>query len=186
MWLLMHICCAPCDIYPLRKLREKKFGIVGYFYNPNIHPYMEYKRREDAARNFSDKSSLDVIFSERYEMEAFFQRVAFDVESRCRYCYEIRLDSTARMAKARGFDAFTTSLLYSRHQKHDLIRETAQTVSKRHEIPFFYEDFRIGWKEGVIASKEMGLYRQQYCGCIYSEKERYLRRPEKDISERSV
>lgn len=175
MRLLMHICCAPCDIYPLRKLREEKFGIVGYFYNPNIHPYQEYKRREDTVKVFADKSSLDVIFSGRYEMEAFLQRVAFDIGDRCRYCYEMRLDSTARMAKSKGFDAFTTSTLYSRYQKHDLIKEIAVTVSKRHEIPFYYEDFRVGWKEGVTASKEMGLYRQQYCGCIYSEKERYMR-----------
>jgi len=174
--LLMHICCAPCDIYPLKKLRENNFSIVGFFYNPNIHPYMEHKRREDAARVFSDKSSLDVIFPEEYDMEFFLQRVAFDVQDRCRHCYEMRLDSTARTAKAKGFDAFTTSLLYSKYQKHEVIRETALFVSERHDIPFYYEDFRVGWKEGVIASREMGLYRQQYCGCVYSEKERYMKR----------
>ena len=175
MRLLMHICCAPCDIYPLKKLRENNFCIVGFFYNPNIHPYMEYKRREDAARVFSEKSSLDVIFSEEYEMESFLQRVAFDVQGRCRYCYEMRLDSTARTAKAKGFDAFTTSMLYSKYQKHDMIKKIALAVSERHEMPFYYEDFRVGWKEGMIASREMGLYRQQYCGCIYSEKERYAK-----------
>ena len=88
-------------------------------------------------------------------------------------CYEDRLKKTAMLAKRGKFDYFTTSLLYSKFQKHDIIRMVGETVAKSVGVPFYYRDFRIGWKEGVEESKRLGLYRQAYCGCIYSEKERF-------------
>jgi predicted adenine nucleotide alpha hydrolase (AANH) superfamily ATPase len=107
-------------------------------------------------------------------MEEFLRNTIGDIEGRCTYCYTTRLDSTAMAAKEHGFDLFSTSILYSRYQKHDLTRRIGEEVAEKHGIPFYYEDFRPGWREGITESKEMGLYRQQYCGCIYSEKERYL------------
>jgi hypothetical protein len=96
-------------------------------------------------------------------------------KDRCSHCYEVRLRHTAEQARKGFFDAFTTTLLYSRYQKHDLIRTTGEDIAREFDIPFFYKDFRAGWEEGVRLSKDMGLYRQKYCGCIFSEKERFFK-----------
>jgi predicted adenine nucleotide alpha hydrolase (AANH) superfamily ATPase len=179
--ILLHICCAPCAIYPLRILREEGNEVCGLFYNPNIHPYLEYRRRLDTLTSYAGPEGLAVIREEAYPLEEFLQQIAFREEERCRYCY-LRLSHAARIAKKGRFDAFTTTLLYSRHQKHDLIRETAEGVAGTQGIPFFYRDFREGWSEGVRVSKERGMYRQPYCGCIFSEKERYCRNIGKEES----
>lgn len=116
-----------------------------------------------------------MIEEEAYSPDSFFRQVAFREEERCRYCYHLRLSYVARIAKKSGFDAFSTTLLYSRYQKHDIIREIAEEVAGTRGISFHYRDFREGWFEGVRVSKEIGMYRQPYCGCIYSEMERYSR-----------
>jgi len=156
-------------------LREEGDEVCGLFYNPNIHPYLEYRRRLDTLVSYADSEGLAVIREEAYPLEAFLRQTAFREEDRCRYCYQLRLSHAARIAKKGGFDAFTTTLLYSRYQKHDLIREIAAEAAGTQGVPFFYRDFREGWSEGVRISKEKGMYRQPYCGCIYSEKERYCR-----------
>jgi epoxyqueuosine reductase len=173
--ILLHLCCAPCTIYPLRILRGEGNEVCGLFYNPNIHPYLEYRRRLDTLTSYAVDEGLAVIREESYPLEAFLRQVAFREEERCHYCYHLRLSHAARIAKKGGYDAFTTTLLYSRYQKHDLIREIAGAVAVTQGIPFLYRDFREGWSEGVRVSKEKGMYRQPYCGCIYSEKERYCR-----------
>ena len=175
MKILLHICCAPCTIYPLQILREEGNEVCGLFYNPNIHPYLEYRRRLDVLTAFAGREGLTIIGEETYPLDSFFRQVAFREEERCRYCYQLRLSYVARIAKKGRFDAFTTTLLYSRYQKHDLIREVAECVAGTQGIPFLYRDFREGWSEGVRVSKEAGMYRQPYCGCIYSESERYGR-----------
>lgn len=146
------------------------------FHNPNIHPYLEYRRRFDAMTSYAASSGLAMVGEESYLLDLFLRQVAFREEERCRYCYQLRLSHTARVAKKGRFDAFTTTLLYSRFQKHDLIREIATSVAKTCGIPFLYRDFREGWSEGVRISKESGIYRQPYCGCIYSERDRYGRK----------
>lgn len=171
--ILLHICCAPCTIYPLRILREEGSDVCGFFYNPNIHPFQEYRKRSETLDAYADQEELRVIREGDYPMEEFLRQVAFREEDRCRYCYEIRLSRTARMASQGRFDSFTTTLLYSRFQKHDLIRSIGESVARTHGIPFLYRDFREGWSEGVRVSKALAMYRQPYCGCIYSEKERY-------------
>jgi hypothetical protein len=181
--ILLHVCCAPCTIYPLRILREEGNGVCGLFYNPNIHPYLEFRRRLDTVTAYAASEGLAVIREEAYPIETFLRQIAFREEERCRHCYRIRLSHAARIAKKGRFDAFTTTLLYSRHQKHDLIREVAEAVAETHGIPFLYRDFREGWSEGVRVSKERGMYRQPYCGCIFSEKERYCRNHETEGSE---
>jgi predicted adenine nucleotide alpha hydrolase (AANH) superfamily ATPase len=173
--ILLHICCAPCTIYPLRILRVEGNEVTGLFYNPNIHPYLEYRRRLDALTSYAGQEGLTVIREEFYPLEEFLRQVAFREEERCRYCYQLRLSHAALIAKRDRFDAFSTTLLYSRYQKHELIREIAAGLAETHGIPFFYRDFREGWSEGVRVSKEIGMYRQPYCGCIYSERERYGR-----------
>jgi predicted adenine nucleotide alpha hydrolase (AANH) superfamily ATPase len=172
--VLIHICCANCLIYPLRALQQGGEDVKGFFYNPNIHPYQEYKRRLEALEHYEKEASLQVIYRDEYDLEEFLRQVAFREKERCRFCYRLRLHATAQVARHGKFDAFTSTLLHSRHQDHALIKEVGEQVGKEQGIPFLYRDFREGWKEGIEESKALGLYRQNYCGCIYSEKERYL------------
>ena len=171
--LLLHICCAPCSIYPLKQLRRDGHEVSGLFYNPNIHPYLEYARRLQTLKDYADRQDLRVIWPEGYEMEAFLRSVAFREADRCLHCYRLRLSVTARTAKRSEYDGFSTTLLYSRFQKHEMIKEIGESLGREFGVPFYYQDFREGWKEGIQISKELGMYRQPYCGCIYSEKERY-------------
>lgn len=109
-------------------------------------------------------------------MEDFIRNVAFRESERCRYCYHNRLQATALTAKKGKFDYFTTTLLYSKFQKHELVSSIGKSIGKSVGIPFLYKDFRTGWKQGIEESKILKLYRQAYCGCIYSEKERYYKK----------
>ena len=177
MKLLLHTCCAPCTIHPLRVLREEAVEVMGYFYRSNIHPYTECLRRQQTLSTYAEQIALPLIVAQDYNLEAFLRNVAFREAERCRFCYHDRLRSAALVAARGKFDAFSTTLLYSKFQKHDLIRTVAESVADEVGVPFYYRDFRLGWKEGVTRSKEMGMYRQQYCGCIYSERERYLEKP---------
>lgn len=174
MNILLHVCCGPCSIYPLQKLAESGHSVSGFFYNHNIHPYQEYQRRLTAVREFAETKELAMIYRDEYNLEEFLSAVAQNPAARCNYCYFSRLDAAAQKAAELGFDAFTSSLLYSRYQNHESIRTAGERAAERHGVSFYYEDFRPGWQEGIRISKEMGLYRQQYCGCIYSEKERYM------------
>ena len=179
MKILLHICCAPCTIYPLQTLRNQGFQITGYFYNPNIHPFREYEKRKDTLKEYAGISNLEIYYDDRYDLELFLNQTRPWGPERCRTCYQIRLEATARRAKAQGFEAFSTTLLYSRYQKHDWIKEVGTKIGERFELPFLYQDFRPGWTEGVQKSKELGLYRQPYCGCIFSEKERFAKKEKK-------
>jgi len=149
--------------------------VVGYFYNPNIHPYQEYKRRRDAVQNYADLIQLPLILRDEYNMEEFLQSVVFREKERCHYCYYSRMESTAKAAAQEKIPQFTTTLLQSRHQNHQLIRDMGESLAKEYGVKFYYDDFRKGWSEGVETSKRLSIYRQQYCGCIYSEKERYIK-----------
>lgn len=175
MKLLMHVCCGPCTIYPLKELRTHGHDVTGLFYNPNIHPYQEYERRRQTLQDYTEKILLNVIWAEGYLLEEFLSQVASRPEERCVYCLTDRLKFTAEQAKKENYDAFTSTLLYSRYQKHDLIRQIGETLDHQLGIHFHYQDFRAGWNEGVKISKELGMYRQPYCGCIYSEKERFCK-----------
>ncbi len=175
MKLLLHSCCGPCTIYPLKILRTHGHDVTGLFYNPNVHPYQEYERRLQTLKDYAEKILLNVIWPDGYPMEEFLSRVASKHEERCVYCLTDRLTFAAHQAKKENFDAFTSTLLYSRFQKHDLIRQIGETLSRQLGIAFLYQDFRSGWNEGVRISKELDMYRQPYCGCIYSEKDRFCR-----------
>ncbi|MCL6638896.1 MAG: epoxyqueuosine reductase QueH [Firmicutes bacterium] len=175
MRLLLHTCCAPCSIYPVDTLREQGFDLYGYFYNPNIHPYTEFARRRDTLAEYAGKAGLKMIFDGEYRLEEFLREIAHREAVRCRFCYAMRLEQAARVAKKGKFDCFSTTLLVSPYQKHALIRETGEAMGEKHGIPFYYYDFRPGYRTAAARSRELGFYRQQYCGCIYSEKERFYR-----------
>lgn len=175
MKILLHICCAPCLIYPLKILQQDDHAVTGCFYNPNIHPSREYQRRMETLKGYADQQALEVIWPDVYDMEAFLRRTAPRESDRCDVCYEMRLGYAADLVKHYGLDGFTTTLLYSKFQPHDRIRATAERLAQQYGVLFYYRDFRAGWSEGIRVSKEAGMYRQSYCGCIYSEKERYWR-----------
>ena len=174
MNLLLHICCGPCACYSVDSLREEGIDPTGFWYNPNIHPWTENQKRLDTLRTYAKKVNIRLVERDEYSLEKWLRKMVFREDDRCGFCYLGRLKAAALAAKKGGFDAFSSTLLYSRYQKHDLIIRVAEHVSKEVGTPFLYRDFREGWKEGIRISKEMGLYRQQYCGCIYSEKERYI------------
>lgn len=167
------MCCGPCAVYPYQVL-SKEHDITGLFYNPNIHPYTEYKKRMDTAKEFADKSGYKIITIDEYNLDEFLRNAAFREGQRCIMCYSERLTRAASVAKSGKFDAFTTTLLVSPFQKHDVIRSIGEETGKKYGVEFLYKDFRTGFKEGVEKSKQMQLYRQQYCGCIYSERDRYV------------
>ena len=176
MKLLLHICCGPCACYPVKKLREESIEPTGWFFNPNIHPYKEWERRLVTAKEFAEKVDMELITDEVYRLRDFLQRaLAAENEpgGRCRMCYSQRLSAAARFAAENGFDAFSSTLFYSIHQQHDLMKATAEKFAELYGVKFFYEDFRVGWQEGIDISHELNLYRQPYCGCIFSEEERY-------------
>jgi len=153
---------------------------MGFFYRHNIHPYSECLKRQENLEAYARQIGLRLIIQEGYDLEGFIQNVVYREKDRCTYCYHDRLRTTALLAKRGKFDYFTSTLLYSKFQNHDLIKSIGESIEKSTGVPFLYEDFRSGWKDGVEKSKDRQMYRQQYCGCIYSEKERFYR-PEKSI-----
>lgn len=173
MKILLHTCCAPCTIYPLSSLQEKKFSVTGYFYNPNIHPYKEFKKRLSTLREYLLTKKTPLIVNKDYELEEFLQGQLAEENSRCHYCYETRFRIVANFAKENNFDAFSTTLLVSPFQNHELIKVIATKISKELSIEFYYEDFREGFAEATRLSKELEMYRQNYCGCIFSERDRF-------------
>jgi predicted adenine nucleotide alpha hydrolase (AANH) superfamily ATPase len=176
MKLLMHICCANCSLFPLKSLFEKGIYVKGLWMNPNIHPYTEYKMRLDSVLSLQKEWNLDIEYIDNYGLKEFIRAVVNNEDNRCPTCYSIRLEAAAMTAKKMGLDGFTTSLLVSPYQKFDMIINIGKEIGKKYSIPFYSEDFRAGWKDSISISKELGLYRQKYCGCIYSEMERYLKK----------
>lgn len=173
MNILLHICCANCAIYPVNILRQQEHEVTGFFYNHNIHPFQEFRKRLDTTREYAHQVELPLVINDDYLLDEFLAQVAPNPDARCKYCYQSRLRVAAEQACNLGADAFTTTLLYSRYQQHDAIVDYGRQLAAEFQLTFFYEDYRRGWNEGIKISKQMGLYRQQYCGCIYSERDRY-------------
>lgn len=171
--VLLHTCCGPCATYTVKRLREQGLGVTGFWYNPNVHPFREHKARLEAMRTFAQSANLPLIVVEGYDMIKYFRAVVGHEGERCGYCFRLRLTKTAALARERGFDAFTTTLLISPYQKHDLLRQVGEEVAKEHGVRFHYEDLREGFRESQRLSRELELYHQGYCGCVYSEWERY-------------
>ena len=175
MNVLLHICCAPCANRPLALLQEQGHQVTGFWYNPNIHPFTEYRSRRNIVREYLAEIGVPLIEQNDYALRPFVRAVAEDIAHRCVKCYEMRLFETARTAKEQGFDAFTSSLFISPYQNHSLMMETAQRAAEEYGVDFFYEDFRPLFKEGQEFAREHGFYMQKYCGCVFSEEERYLK-----------
>lgn len=177
--ILLHCCCAPCTVAPLRRLCEARYSPTCLFYNPNIHPYTEFARRIGAMKILGFETGVEVIIDNGYGLDMFLDAV-FGKPDRCPICYSMRMRETARVCAERKLERFTTTLLYSKRQKHDLAVKACRKAADEFGVEFVYIDFRPSWKEGISESKRMELYRQQYCGCIFSEQERYLGEPDEN------
>ena len=188
MKLLLHGCCAPCSIQCVEAIAEEGIAPDLFWYNPNIHPFTEYRSRRDSFRLLADKMGLALIEEDEYGLRAFIKGMPHldDVNagdagqckngegSRCAYCYRRRLEKAAAVAAEKGCDAYSTTLLISPYQNHYLIRETGEELAAIHHIDFYYRDFRPRFREGQNRARAEGYYMQKYCGCIFSEEERYL------------
>ena len=171
--VLIHCCCAHCAAYTVDYWRQQEYEASALWYNPNIHPYLEHQQRLAATRSYAREVALPFITAEGYDIIQYFRRVAGNETQRCQHCFRLRLSKTAEVAHQRGFDAFTTTLLISPHQKHDLLRDVGNELAKEKGIEFLYADLRKHYSDSRRLSKGFNLYRQQYCGCVYSEWERY-------------
>ena len=183
MKLLMHACCAPCSVYCIDKLRKEKIEPTIYWYNPNIHPYKEYEARRDCLKEYTKSINVNCIIEDEYGLDEFCKNVSNNLENRCsNYCYPVRLRKTFEYAKNNGYDAVTTTLLYSIYQNHNFIKAYCEKLSKEYGIDFLYRDFRYGFWEGHDKAKELGLYMQKYCGCVFSEEDRYVKKKKDNLS----
>lgn len=172
--ILLHICCGPCAVYPVQELLAQDFEVVGLFFNPNIHPLQEYLRRREALHTVARHLGIQIIYLDKeYNLRDYLQQIAFREANRCFHCYQMRLKRTLAIARRGKFNFFSTTLLYSKLQKHEQISGLAKDMASDGKTGFWYQDFRKGWEQGIKQSKELNIYRQQYCGCIYSENERY-------------
>ena len=204
MKLLLHTCCAPCSVQCIEALGEEGIMPELLWYNPNIHPFTEYRSRKEALILLARDKQLSLTVEDDYGLRSFVKAVfsfqenslqensigesaeqpACGVNSRCAYCYSLRMEKTACLAAEKGCDAFSTTLLISPYQNHELIRKTGEDLAVRYGIQFLYRDFRQRFREGQKQAREAGYYMQKYCGCIYSEEERYLGLPDKEKSEK--
>ena len=175
MKLLLHTCCAPCSVYCIDTLRKEGIEPTLYWYNPNIHPYKEYEARRDCLKEYAESINVECIVEDEYGLDEFCKNISNNLDTRCiDYCYPIRLRKTFEYAKKNGYDTVSTTLLYSIYQKHDFIKSYMEKLSKEYGIEFLYRDFRYGFWEGHNKAKELGLYMQKYCGCVFSEEQSML------------
>ncbi len=173
--VLVHSCCAHCAAYTIDYWRQQGYEVTALWYNPNQHPYMEHQHRLEAMKSLAQEVNLSLIVTEGYDIIDYFRQVVGHEHEpeRCQYCFRLRLSKTAETARQMGFNAFTTTLLISPHQKHDLLREIGRELAKEHGIEFLYTDLRKRYSDSRRMTKRLDLHRQQYCGCVYSEWERY-------------
>lgn len=144
MKLLLHTCCAPCSVYCIDSLRKEKIEPTVYWYNPNIHPYTEYKARRDTLKIYTEMINTNAIFEEDYGLKEFCRSVIYDLENRCSdYCYRVRLAQTAKYAKENGYDTISTTLLISPYQKHEVLKNLGEEIAKEYGLDFLYRDFRV-------------------------------------------
>ena len=185
MKILLHICCSNCALYPIKMFKADGDELTGFWFNPNIHPHDEYIARLDSVKKLAAEWNTDIHYIEEYTPEDYFNMFGItDPETsdippfpkRCASCYMLRLERTAIYAKDNGFDAFCTTLLISPYQDFEKIEATGKELEKKYNVRFIMRDFRPFLRDAGVLSKELGLYRQKYCGCIYSKKEQKKRK----------
>jgi len=196
MKILLHICCSNCAIYPFKLLHEEGHKFTGFWFNPNIQPHQEYELRLDSLKILADRWYIDMFYLNEYKPVDYFKTLVdanlihsdslSDLDNfshtckiippspeRCKACYKLRLEKTAEEAKSQGFDAFSTTLLISPYQNFEQIVSTGKELEDKYNVFFYLRDFRPHFRASMaFAKREFGLYRQKYCGCIFSREER--------------
>ncbi len=170
--IVLHTCCASCLAATLPAFAELG-AVLPFFYNPNIHPFVEFRKRLRAFEVFAERRKITVDAVREYGLHRFLELVESDGSGRCLACYRERLGRTACRAAEVGAGAFSTTLVSSTHQDHDMIRRAGEAAAAESGVEFIYRDLRAAAADGLAVAKKMSLYRQQYCGCIFSEYERY-------------
>ena len=178
--VLLHCCCAPCSLSCIDPLRAEGIEPVAFWYNPNIHPWKEYEARRDCLLAYAPTIEMQVIVDEDYGLRTFVEHVASDIDHRCTYCYQHRLEETARYAAEHGYESFTSTLLASLYQDHDGIKAAAEKYARQYGVEFLYRDFRPNFRAGNQRARELGFYMQKYCGCVFSEQDRYQKQIDRD------
>lgn len=198
--LLLHICCGVCAGALIEKWQQDGIKTTGYFYNPNIHPYQEFQKRLRAVEVQAERDGLEVHYEHNYGLNQFLKQVwstllpsviASDpvpiplgwvrdrndtmaqTHKHCALCYEMRLRQTAQFARAHGFDTFSSTLIISPQQNQEMIKDIGTRIARENGISFKYEPVTNLYNRTMELAKKRSLYRQQYCGCIFSEYERY-------------
>lgn len=181
--LLMHVCCAPCFAYIEKDLSENGFLIDGkyekvdytaFFYNPNIHPKVEYERRKKTFEEFCTLRNVKNVVIDEYDLKGYVKYVVENVGkdkiygSRCEYCYYMRLKGAFKYAKENNFDMVSTTLTISPYQNHELIKRVGKRLEEEYQVKFVYVDYKEHFREGQKMAREYGLYMQKYCGCVFS------------------
>ncbi len=188
MNILLHICCSNCALYPVKILRDEGHDFTGFWFNPNIHPADEHQLRLDSLRKLAKKWEIEMLYDDKYEPDLFFKLFHDDkakglvippFPDRCKSCYTLRLEKTAEAAHVQGYEAFSTTLLISPYQDHDAIVATGNKLAEKYNTEFHARDFRPHFRDAMNLSKELDLYRQKYCGCIFSSEERRKKRSKK-------
>ena len=175
--LLIHACCAPClvavyddTIKNMTNMDIDEFDVI--WHNTNIHPKIEYEKRKETFISYVNSMGKTPIMIDEYNMNKFISDVVnldkTKYKMRCEYCYISRLEKVFEYAKKNGYTHVTTTLLISPFQKHDVIRKVCESLAKKYDVIFLYKDYRPLFEEGQKKAKELGIYRQKYCGCIYS------------------
>lgn len=180
MKVLLHCCCAPCSLSCIDPLLNEGAELSLFWYNPNIHPFKEYESRRDCLIDYAKQINLKLYIKEHYGLRDFVTSVADDIDNRCSYCYESRIEQAALWAAQNGFDAFTTTLLASLYQDHNKMKEIGERMEKKYGVKFLYRDFRGNFRDGNALAREKGFYMQKYCGCIFSEEDRYQKQINRD------
>lgn len=175
MKVLLHVCCAPCANQCIDVLQAEGNDVTAFWYNPNIHPFTEYRARRNCVREYAQSIGLPLLERDEYALRPFVREVAEDIGGRCVKCYEMRLFAAAKAAKEGSFDGFTSSLFISPYQNHELMREVAERAAGEYGVEFIYRDFRPYFRAGQDRARALGMYMQKYCGCVFSEEERYIK-----------
>ncbi len=172
MKLVVHVCCAPCLAGTLDVFAGLG-DVLAYFCNPNVHPLLEFRKRLKAFETLAERKGVKFDADREYGLVDFLRQVPPDGSGRCPVCYRERLRRTARYAAGTAADAFSTTLLSSTHQDHEAVRRAGEEAARESAVAFLYRDLRRLAGAGDAVARKMSIYRQQYCGCIFSEYERY-------------
>ncbi len=167
--LFLHICCAPCSIEVIDSLANDGYEIYGYFYNPNVQPFDEYKKRRDSVITYMDKLGLEYEIAD-YDAYEYFEKIG-DIlkgKERCTICYDLRLEKSSKRAKELGFGVYSTTLLWNPHKDFNFIADVGRKNAEKYDLEFHFPKLSHDYWKYKNKAKEEEMYLQKYCGCVFS------------------